>query len=65
MTYPAKVYWKQLRLILGIAKRYIQKWDLQLQANLTDEEYACVSDVLTAIVSCLALLPQNPETDDV
>lgn len=61
MPYPDKVYWKQLRVILGITKRYIQKWDLQLQANLTAPQYACVVAILNAIVECLALLPQNPE----
>lgn len=54
-----KVYWKALRLVLGSLKRYIQRNDLGLQANLTTEQYNCVSDVLTAVLSCLALLPQN------
>lgn len=63
MALEPKVYWKQLRIVLGITKRYIQKWDLQLQSNLTAEQYQCVADVLAAIVSCLALLPQNPEVE--
>lgn len=54
-----KVYWITLRLVLGSAKRYIQRNDLQLQANLSTEQYACVSDTLQAIVSCLQLLPVN------
>lgn len=56
---PSKVYWKQLEIVLKVSKRYLQRWDLQLQANLTSEQYACAQDVLTAIVSCLALLPSN------
>jgi hypothetical protein len=62
MPYPDKVYWKGLRIVMGVTKRYIQKWDLQLQANLTEAQWNCVNDVLTAIISCLALLPENPET---
>lgn len=54
-----KVYWKGLRLVLGVSKRYLQRNDLGLQANLTTEQYNCAKDVLTAVLSCLALLPKN------
>lgn len=54
-----KVYWKSLRLFLGSTKRYIQKWELQLQENLTPEQYDCVVAVLDTIVTCLAALPTN------
>ncbi len=54
-----KVYWKALRLVLSLAKRYIQRNQLQLSANLTSEQYTCVVDTLTAILSCLAILPEN------
>lgn len=57
MPYPDKVYWKQLKIVLGLTKRYIQKWDIQLQGNLTPTQYTCVVAVLTAVVECLALLP--------
>jgi len=59
MPFP-KVYWKTLRVVMNSTRRYIQKHQLGLQANLTTEQYACVTDVLQAILSCLALLPQNP-----
>jgi hypothetical protein len=55
-----KVYWKTLRIVMNSTRRYIQKHQLGLQANLTPEQYTCVTDVLTAILSCLALLPTNP-----
>lgn len=55
----SRVYWKTLRLVMGSAQRYIQKHQLQLHANLTTEQYNCVVDVLTAITSCLLLLPQD------
>lgn len=54
-----KVYWKALRLVLDQAKRYIQKWDLQLKANLTTPQYECIVAVLDAILTCLAALPSN------
>lgn len=54
-----KVYWKGLRLALGVAKRYIQRNDLKLQANLTTPQYQCVVAVLDAILTCLEALPQN------
>lgn len=58
----SKVYWKGLRLVLGVAKRYIQKWDTQLQANLTTPQYECAVAVLDAILICLAALPENTPT---
>lgn len=54
-----KVYWKELREELDDARRYIAVWQLKLQQNLTEEQYNCVVDTLQAIISCLALLPQN------
>jgi len=54
-----KVYWKGLRLALQQVKTYIQKWQIQLQAVLTTEQYNCVLDTLTAVISCLAILPDN------
>jgi hypothetical protein len=54
-----KVYWIGLEATLQITRRYIQRNQLNLQKNLTAPQYACVSDVLTAILSCLALLPTN------
>lgn len=62
MPFP-KVYWKGLRLVLNGGKRYIQRNQLQLQANLTTPQYECVLDVLNAIVSCLALLPTDTPTE--
>jgi len=54
-----KVYWKNLELLLGILRRYISRWQLKLEANLTEEQYECVVAVLTAITACLAVLPSN------
>lgn len=54
-----KVYWKALRLVLGLAKRYIQRNDLGLQNHLTAEQYACVLATLDAILTCLDILPEN------
>jgi hypothetical protein len=58
-----KVYWKALRLVMGTTKRYIQRNDLKLQANLTTPQYECVVAVLDAILTCLEALPQNTPTN--
>lgn len=54
-----KVYWKALILTLNISKRYIQRNQLNLEKNLTTEQYDCVVAVLDAILTCLAALPSN------
>jgi hypothetical protein len=54
-----KVYWKGLTLVLQRTARYGAKWDTQLSHSLTTPQYNCFRDVMTAIASCLALLPQN------
>lgn len=57
-----KVYWKSLRLVLVATKHYIEKWRVQLQANLTEAQYNCVVAVLEAVIDCLLSLPaNNPE----
>lgn len=57
-----KVYYIGLRLILGEVKRYIQRNQLGIQANVSPEAYTCVLDTLTAVISCLELLPATPTT---
>lgn len=54
-----KVYWKSLRLVLGNVKRYISKWNVQLNDNLTTEEMVTVTAVYNAVVTCLNTIPQN------
>jgi len=51
------VYWKGLKLVLRGVQRYITKWQIQLQANLTTPQYQCVVAVLDAIITCLSALP--------
>jgi len=58
-----KVYWKALEISLSGVKRYIQRYDLQLQASLTAPQYACVAAVLNAVIECLRLLPSNAPTE--
>jgi hypothetical protein len=57
-----KVYWKTARVLMEGTRSYLSRNQLRLQANLTEEQYNCLVDVLTAITSCLALLPTNPPT---
>ena len=58
-----KVYWKSLELTLNSSRRYIQKWQPQLQAGLTESQYTCVVAVLNAILTCLNSLPTNTPTE--
>lgn len=55
-----KVYYITLRVGLNTLKRYIQRNQLGIQANVSPEAYTCVLDTLTAIISCLELLPPTP-----
>lgn len=56
---PGRVYWITLETVLNGSRRYIQRNQLNLQKNLTTDQYNCVLDVLQAILSCLALLPAH------
>jgi hypothetical protein len=58
----ARVYWIGLGLTLNVARRYIQRNQTKLEANLTTAQYACVVAVLNAILECLSALPTNTET---
>lgn len=60
-----KVYYLGLQLSMESLRSYITKWQPQLQANLTTDQYNCVLDVLTAITSCLHLLPGKRSNPDV
>lgn len=56
---PKKVYWISLETTLQVTRRYIQRNQIKLQANLTGPQYTCVVAVLSAILDCLAVLPEN------
>lgn len=56
---PSRVYWKTLILVLNTAKSYIQRNQNNLFLNLTTPQYECVLDTLTAIISCIQILPAN------
>jgi hypothetical protein len=60
-----KVYYLGLQISMEALRSYITKWQPQLQKSLTSDQYTCVLDVLTAITSCLHLLPGKRETPDV
>lgn len=60
-----RVYYLGLQISMDNLRRYITKHQLQLQANLTSDQYTCLLDVLTAITSCLHLLPGERTTPDV
>jgi hypothetical protein len=53
----SKVYWITLATVMNGTRRYIQRNQLKLQANLTAPQYTCVLAVLEAILECLVTLP--------
>lgn len=54
-----RVYWITLVQVLKVAQGYIQRNQNKLFINLTTPQYNCVLDTLTAIVSCIQILPTN------
>lgn len=57
-----KVYWKGLELTLNLSLRYIQRNQINLSKTLTTAQYNCLLDLLTALTTCLAILPPNTPT---
>ncbi len=55
----SRVYWIALTTTLQTSRRYIQRNQINLQKNLTTQQYDCVVAVLNAILECLKLLPVN------
>lgn len=58
-----KVYWKGLRLTLNDTKRYMQRNDTNLNANLDEDAYEQMLVTLAAIVHLLTLLPVDTPTE--
>jgi hypothetical protein len=54
-----RVYWKGLEITLNLTRRYIERNQTNLAANLTTPQMQCVTAVLNAIVTCLQTLPTN------
>ncbi len=57
-----KVYWKGLIIAARLLVHYIQRNQVGLSHNLSEEQYACVTALLDAGVTCLAALPENTPT---
>lgn len=54
-----KVYWKALEINASFLHRYISRYQQQLSASLTTDQYNCVVALLNALATCLATLPKN------
>jgi len=50
---------KGLKLVLLAAKHYATRWQAQLRANMTDEQYTCLVSVIAALSDCINLLPDT------
>lgn len=55
-----KTYVPHLRIVLKVAHKYATRYQTQLSAVLTPAQYACLTDTIVAISSCLALLGTEP-----
>lgn len=55
-----KTYVEGLRIVLNAAHKYGTRWQPQLAANLTGDQYSCLLSTLTAILECLVLLGPQP-----
>lgn len=55
-----KIYVPGLRAVLNTAYRYGTRYNTQLEANLTEEQFTCLGEVISAIGACLVLLGKNP-----
>lgn len=62
MPFP-KVYWKGLRLVLDKALRYINKWQVEIEPNISADAYTAMVAARTAIVDCLQKLPVDTPTE--
>jgi hypothetical protein len=56
----SKTFVPGLRLVLGTAHKYGTRWQPQLSASLTTEQYSCLVSTLSAIAACLQLLGVQP-----
>lgn len=45
-----------LRIVLKTAHRYMTTHQNRLSASLTAPQYACLTDTIAAVASCLAIL---------
>jgi hypothetical protein len=59
----SRVYWITARTVMNSTRRYLQRNQLALQANLTEDQYNCIVSVIETILTCLASLP-TPTTED-
>lgn len=58
----SRTYIPQLRFVLKHTKRYADRWQVQLQANLTPTQYNCLVAVVEAVSACLIALGE-PEVN--
>lgn len=54
-----RTYIPGLRLVLKAAKRYLARWQVSLEENLTAPQYTCALAALSAITECLIALGEE------
>jgi len=55
-----KTYLVGLWLVLSAAYRYSSRWQPKLQASMTEQQFACLTAVITALGECLPLIAPGP-----
>ena len=56
----SRTYLVGLWLASKALKKYITRWQVQIEDNTSPETYSCVLAVLTALDECLPLIQPNP-----
>ncbi len=51
-----KTFVPTARFWIAFTHKYLTRWQAKLQANLTAEQYTCVTSLITALADCLVLL---------
>lgn len=54
-----KLYIDGLRFVAQKSHRYATRWQSQLQANLTSEQYTALLDFITCVAALLSKLGKN------
>jgi hypothetical protein len=57
-----RTYLVGLYIVFNTAYRYISRYQNQLEGSATEEQFACIQAVLTALEACLPLIKPSPPT---
>lgn len=58
-----RTYLYGLWLAMWALNRYITRWSVKLEDNMTSQQWACLQAVLAAISECLPLIQPAPPVE--